>query len=321
LNSTINIPVIDIGKDDQSGIIRQIGLACRDFGFFQITGHGINDAIFTTLQQQSDLFFDQSTEVKHRLLRSAENVWGFYDQELTKNKLDWKQVFDVGIPPKTGINPDGVPQWPENLPDFETALCNYMRATENCSFRILEYIMLSLDLTADHVSHHFKPYHSSFLRLNHYPVCENPGAADAPDEGNGPYGIGRHSDSGALTVLYQGDIAGLQILHEGRWITVEPIPNALVINIGDMVQVWTNDKYHAVVHRVAANTAKARFSAPYFFNPSYQTDYAPLPELCAPHGPLYSSINWGHFREQRAGGDYADYGTEIQIAHYKTRSS
>jgi len=320
LSKPLNIPVIDISNDDQSDIISQIGLACQDFGFFQVIGHGIDDAIFKALQQQSDLFFGQPTEFKHRILRSAENVWGFYDQELTKNKLDWKQVFDIGNPPESGVNPDGIPQWPENLPDFEPALRDYMQATEKCSFQIVEYIMLSLGLSADHVSHFFKPYHSSFLRLNHYPVCENPGAADAPDEENGPYGISRHSDSGALTVLYQGDIAGLQILHKGRWITVEPIPNALVINIGDMVQVWTNDRYEAVVHRVAANSTNARFSAPYFFNPSYQTDYAPIAALSEFDEPRYSSINWGHFREQRAGGDYADYGTEIQIKHYKTRS-
>ncbi len=318
MSNKLQIPVIDLGTGNHAEITRQIGMACRDWGFFQIVGHGIDEVIFDTLQQQSDLFFAQTTEVKHQILRSAKNVWGFYDQELTKNKLDWKQVFDVGIPPESGVNPDGVPQWPEHLPEFEPALRAYMRATENCSFSILEYIMQSLGLSANLVSHCFRPYHSSFLRLNHYPVCDKPGSADAPDEENGPYGISRHSDSGALTVLYQGDIAGLQILHKGKWITVEPIPNALVINIGDMVQVWTNDRYKAVVHRVAANTKKARFSAPYFFNPSYQTDYAPLKQLIGDAQPLYRSINWGHFREKRAGGDYADYGTEIQIQHYKT---
>ena len=180
LNSKVNIPVIDLSNDDQSLITRQIGLACKDFGFFQIIGHGIDSAIFAALQQQSDLFFGQPREYKHRLLRSAENVWGFYDQELTKNKLDWKQVFDVGIPPESGVNPDGLPQWPDNLPGFEPALRNYVQATEKCSFQILEYILSSLGLSGDYLSHCFRPYHSSFLRLNHYPVCEKPGSADAP---------------------------------------------------------------------------------------------------------------------------------------------
>ena len=94
-----------------------------------------------------------------------------------------------------------------------------------------------------------------------------------------------------------------------------------MINIGDMVQVWSNDRYQAALHRVTANSENARYSAPFFLNPAYHTDYAPLPSTIDERHPArYRTINWGEFRGLRAAGDYADYGEEIQISHYGVQS-
>ncbi len=91
-----------------------------------------------------------------------------------------------------------------------------------------------------------------------------------------------------------------------------------MINIGDIVQVWSNDRYEAPLHRVLASTGTPRYSAPFFFNPTYTTDYAPLPSLCDETEQLrYKPINWGEFRAGRAAGDYADYGEEIQISQFR----
>ena len=115
------------------------------------------------------------------------------------------------------------------------------------------------------------------------------------------------------------DIGGLQVEHDGQWIDVDPIPGALVINTGDMMQVWSNDRYLAALHRVAPRRSDARYSVPYFFNPSYATDYAPLPgSIAAGDVPHYRSINWGDFRQGRSDGDFADYGAEIQISQFRT---
>jgi len=97
------------------------------------------------------------------------------------------------------------------------------------------------------------------------------------------------------------------------WIDVEPTPGALVVNTGDMMQVWSNNRYQAALHRVAPRTDRARYSLPYFFNPSYDTDYAPLPgSVEIDDQPHYRSINWGQFRQARADGDFADRGAEVQ---------
>jgi isopenicillin N synthase-like dioxygenase len=86
--------------------------------------------------------------------------------------------------------------------------------------------------------------------------------------------------------------------------------------------VWSNDRYHAALHRVLANAEHERYSAPYFFNPAPAAFYAPLPNaLRAGETPHYRPINWGEFRASRTAGDYADYGEEIQISHYATAAS
>jgi isopenicillin N synthase-like dioxygenase len=128
-----------------------------------------------------------------------------------------------------------------------------------------------------------------------------------------------HSDSGALTLLLQDDVGGLQVEHDGEWIDVEPLPGAIVVNTGDMMQVWSNDRYQAALHRVVPRTDTARYSLPYFFNPSYATDYSPLPgSIRLGDAAHYRPINWGDFRQARADGDFADYGAEVQITDFAT---
>ena len=103
------------------------------------------------------------------------------------------------------------------------------------------------------------------------------------------------------------------------WVDVLPIDGAIVVNTGDMMQVWSNDRYQAAEHRVLPRTNTRRFSLPYFFNPTYDTNYEPLPGSIATGDVAhYRSINWGEFRQARADGDYADYGAEVQISHFWT---
>ncbi len=84
-----------------------------------------------------------------------------------------------------------------------------------------------------------------------------------------------------------------------------------------MMQVWSNDRYRAALHRVVPRTTRARYSWPYFFNPSYATDYGPLLASIEPGDSAhYRSINWGEFRQARADGDFDNYGAEVQIGDF-----
>jgi isopenicillin N synthase-like dioxygenase len=99
-------------------------------------------------------------------------------------------------------------------------------------------------------------------------------------------------------------------------VLVEPVPGALTVNLGDMLQVWSNDRYRSPVHRVIASADHTRFSAPFFWNPSYAAVCAPMPDLLRGERAHYRPVSWARFRDQRSAGDYADYGAEIQISDY-----
>jgi isopenicillin N synthase-like dioxygenase len=308
------VPVIDIGRLDDPRVLREVDAACRDWGFFQVTGHGIADPVFAELLDAARAFFGQSVETKRLISRTAENPWGYYDQELTKNTRDWKQIYDYGPPDGRAM----APQWPRGVPHFERAVRDYYAACEQVAGRLLGAIALNLGAAPAELARGFGDAHTSFVRLNYYPACPAPAApAGLSTPADGFLGVNHHTDAGTLTVLLQDDQPGLEVFREGRWHSVEPRRGALVINIGDIVQVWSNDRYPAPVHRVITNAAKNRYSAPYFYNPSYETNYAPLPSTVdEAHPPRYRTINWGEFRALRTAGDYADYGEEVQIAHY-----
>ena len=160
--------------------------------------------------------------------------------------------------------------------------------------------------------------HSSYLRLNFYPLCDNPAPADTPTGAQrGHLGISHHSDAGAVTILLQDGQPGLQVEREGAWHDISAARGAILVNIGDVVQVWSNDRYVAPVHRVLANKESVRYSAPFFLNPSFDASYEPVGSVTRDTPPRYRAIPWQEFREGRARGDYADYGHEVQIADYR----
>ncbi|MEL7156197.1 MAG: 2OG-Fe(II) oxygenase family protein, partial [Actinomycetota bacterium] len=213
---------------------------------------------------------------------------------------------------------DGRNQWPD-IDGFQTTMVAYLRACEELSRRLLSIFTEGLGEPPDLLHRWFGPDHTSFVRLNHYPLDD----LLTPDEAASVTALGdqalhHHSDAGALTVLLQDEVGGLEVEHDGAWLPVTPLPGAFVVNTGDMMQVWSNDRYRAALHRVAPRSDRARYSLPYFYNPSYATDYEPLPGSVAPGDrPHYRTINWGDFRQARADGDFADYGAEIQIADYR----
>lgn len=320
-----NIPVINIEKLEDPETLSALDQACRDWGFFQVVNHGISTDILADLQQKMHEFFIMPKEAKQTIARTSGNPWGFFDAELTKNTPDWKEVFDYGPAEvaSNGTEPLLIPQWPRFVPGFKSAVLAYYQACERLAFDLLAAIASNLDMPAKSLAGSFEPRHTSFVRLNYYPVCPQPASPSttlAPE--NGYLGVNHHTDAGALTLLHQVDEPGLEVFRNDAWHLVELDPEALVINIGDIVQVWSNDRYQAALHRVRANSEKARHSAPFFLNPAYDANYAPLcTTVDADHPPRYRSINWGEFRGLRTDGDYADQGEEVQISHYTTGDS
>jgi isopenicillin N synthase-like dioxygenase len=309
------LPVIDISDLESEATRRAIDAACEDWGFFHATGHGIDERTITALKREMRAFFAQPLAAKRTIVRTAENPWGFYDQELTRRTRDWKQIYDYGPPDGRALRP----QWPRALPGFRAAIEAFYAASDAVALRLLHVVALNLGTAETALDGLFRPSHTSFLRLNYYPRCPRP---ERPDDTsvakNGYLGVNHHTDSGALTLLLQDEQSGLEVLHHGSWHLVEPRRDALVVNIGDIAQVWSNNRYQATLHRALVAADAERFSAPFFFNPAYSAAYAPLPTtIDERHPPGYWPITWREFRTRRAAGDYADHGEYAQISDYR----
>ena len=303
-------PIVSRQSLGSEKTLAKLDLACRDWGLFYLVDHEMDgiSQLFAHVRE----FFQRPRTEKLQVKRTRENTWGFFDNELTKNKRDWKEIFDFG--PAEGSM---YAQWPTDAFDFRHFCEGHYSACEQVSFELLAAISKNMGVSETFLFHAFEPDHSSFMRLNYYPTCPIPDNT-TPDSisASGHLGVNHHTDSGALTILITDGVPGLEVYVRDQWCPVPPIEGALIVNIGDVVQVWSNDRYKAPLHRVQVTESEERMSIPFFFNPKHSCDYAPLTYKNA-EAPKYSAINWGEFRAKRADGDYSDSGEEIQIEHYR----
>lgn len=329
------VPLIDIapltvapGSHAARDATRRIADAAREWGFFQVVNHSIPDTLIARTWQQTRAFFALPREAKLAVSRTRDHSRGYYDRELTKQARDLKEVFDFAhVPcpdlphddPRNHAPIDGPNQWPRGLPAFRDTMMAYLAACEQLGPILLAAFCDGMGVPPGTLHRHFGRDNTTFVRLNYYPLTDPLDAGQAAAvTALGDMALHHHTDAGAFTMVLQDDVGGLQVLADNEWVDVTPIPGALVINTGDMMQVWSNDGYRAALHRVLPRSGTERFSIPCFVNPSYATDYAPLDGDRQP--ARYRSINWGDFRRRRAEGDYADFGQEVQISDFRTES-
>ena len=318
------VPVIDVSaiitnstSQDAEQAVGEIAQACREWGFFQVINHGVEQALIDSTWRETDAFFHEPQAVRDAVMRTRENPWGYYNNELTKNQRDKKEVFDYttdGVDPIYGCEN----RWPDAGDSFRITMAAYRDAVTSLSLSLLEAFCVGLKLPPDFMHAGFQADHTGFVRLNYYPVADPMAGSEAEYQPVADLGVHHHTDAGALTVLLQDDVGGLQVFRDGFWHDIPPVHGAFVINTGDMMQVWSNDIYQAAVHRVLAMESRERYSIPFFFNPSADTNVSPLPSVVSEERPArYRTINWSEFRGKRTDGDYADYGPEVQISQYR----
>jgi len=309
------VPVVDISNPSSTDL-GAIDSACRDHGFFLVAGHGLDEIIAETWTQTTR-FFDASRTLRKSVERSLENPLGYFDRELTKRERDHKEVFDFIDPSIERL--DARNRWPEDLEGFRSTLNRYFDAFSDLTSRTLDLVHRALDLSAESRALTSFDRNSSTVRLNHYtlgdPVPENERDGLAV---LGKTALGYHTDPGAITLLLQDDTGGLQAesLDDG-WIDVPPTAGTVVVNLGDCMQAWTNDRYRAAVHRVLPMTTKRRFSIPYFANPHRDAMVAPLPELSI-GGAQYREFAWRDHMAARAYDNFSDLGKpDTQLSDYR----
>ena len=242
-------PVVDLSNPSQDEVIAQIATACSTFGFFQVINHGMSEELISSFRECCLVdYFRLPHETKVQWKRNQSNARGFFDDELTKQKRDWKECLDVGVPntrdwavPDESMSNhclDGYNQLPpaDVLPKFRPTLVKYFDECAELSHRIA--VLMAKGLGEDE-SHPFirelRSDHSSYLRTNYYPPCTAVNEDTSRDD-IAPLGISPHKDAGFLTVLLQDeDCHSLQVQcpnDKSKWITVHPAPGSLTINTG-----------------------------------------------------------------------------------------
>lgn len=289
------IPLIDItplfSTDAQARAIvgSEIRTACMDVGFFYVSGHGVDEAVYASAFAAAQSFFDLPDEHKSgvSIYNSAamRGYTGLLEENTDPDNLgDLHEAFDASL----DLDPDdpdvvsgtygyGVNQWPE-LEGFRTVVMAYHQALGVLSETLYRGFALSLDLPEDHFAPMLtKPI--AELRLLHYPP------QDQHDDGK-IMGIGAHSDYDVFTVLATDETPALQVQNPaGTWIDAPPLPGTFIVNVGDLMQRWTNDLYRSTIHRAINRTGQRRYSIPFFSNvnplemisvlPSCQSDDRP----------------------------------------------
>ena len=290
LTSFTAVPVVDVsglGSDApaaQQAVADELGRAAREVGFLYVTGTGIDSALFMDLLDVTQRFFALPLEDKMRVyIGRSTNHRGYVpegEEVFAGGTRDRKEAYDCGLelPP---LDPDvlagtfflGPNQWPD-LAGFAAAVTAWYDAVMALGRRLLRGFALALGqepgLFDAAVT---KP--PSQLRLLHYPY--DPDTTDA-------VGIGAHTDYECFTLL-KPTAPGLEVLNAaGAWIDVPPLEDAFVVNVGDILETWTNGRFVATSHRVR-RVSEERWSFPLFFNVDYATRVAPLPQFARPGDP------------------------------------
>ncbi|XP_065175726.1 uncharacterized protein LOC135805592 [Sycon ciliatum] len=295
------LPIIDLRCDDKTTAtaLRQ---ACVEFGFFYIVNHGITDEQFAELFEQAKLFFALPLEEKERCNIDRSTNRGYIEYGSERNNPvkqttgGTKEGYHMGNEmtaerAKASGEVHRANKWPQEavVPHFKTTMIDYYNTICAVGMKLLRIVALALDMEADYF-HQFFTKHIALLRVLHYDET-----LSKPDEGL--FGAGEHTDFGMLTLLKTDDVPGLQIQWpDGEWVDVAPIEGAIVVNIADMLERWTNGMFKSTLHRVLNTTGRERYSAPFFFDCNADATIECLPTCCSSESPAkYEPILSGEY--------------------------
>jgi isopenicillin N synthase-like dioxygenase len=311
---TNTVPLIDLAQARASGrdrrvVARQIDDANSQIGFLGVINHGVSPRLLEAMYAVTAEFFDLPDDEKLSVRALPGTNRGYMPSKsraLARTRghmtpADLVEFFSIGLPDVPLDDPwfrrardlghfhDNI--WPTRPAEFRRIWQVYYSAMADLAKEVMRLFALALGLD-EHWFDDKVDRPISNLFANHYPPLEQ-----RPEPGQ--LRIGEHTDYGSLTLLYQRDaVGGLEVSLDGRWIPVAPIPDSFVVNIGDLMARWTNDRWISTLHRVQNPTltgpASRRLSLPFFCQPNYDTVIETLP-TCVTAGttPRYGAITSG----------------------------
>lgn len=269
------VPVIDFLKlngEERAATMAQIHNGCEEWGFFQLVNHGIPEELLDRVKKVSSDFYKLEREGNFKKSKPVTML-----NEIVEKKdggkldgVDWEDVYLL-----TDDN-----EWPSNTPGFKETMAEYRAELKKLAEKMMEIMDENLGLPKGYIKKAFNSEGSSETanesaffgtKVSHYPPCPHPEFVT---------GLRAHTDAGGVILLFQDDkVGGLQMLKGTEWIDVQPVPNAIVINTGDQIEVLSNGRYKSAWHRVLPTPDGNRRSIASFYNPSFKAAIAPAPQL------------------------------------------
>jgi isopenicillin N synthase-like dioxygenase len=303
------IPVLDLAAylAGEPGALQRLGAELRrafeQIGFYFIVGHGVPQSLVDAAFAEAKRFHDQALEDK-LAIQVDETLVGYlpirgsvtrHSQINPNNKPNVNEAFFA----RRDIGPDhpdivaGKPfralnKWPASLPGFRETVVAYQAAMEKLGKSLLPIYAVALDLPPDHFEAAFAdPMYT--LRMSHYP--------QQTDIVDNEFGLAPHTDTSFMTMLAQNRIPGLSIrLPTGRWVDAPAIDGAFLVNGGDLLRRWTNDRFLATPHRVVNRSGKERYAIPFFFDCGAEIEMVCLPTCQeADNPPRYEPITYAAY--------------------------
>ncbi|KAG6581393.1 protein SRG1-like [Cucurbita moschata] len=275
-----SVPVVDlhrlaVGDSAAASELDKLHSACKEWGFFQIINHEVSTSLLEEFRMEIESFFNLPYAEKKLLWQNSQNQEGFGQLFVVseEQKLDWSDMFYITTLPLDLREPRLFQKLP---PKLRETLEAYSTEVKKLAIVILDHLAKALKMDVEEMRELFRDGVQS-MRLNYYPPCPEPDKA---------IGFSAHSDADALTILYQlNEAEGLQIRKDGRWVSVKPLPNAFVANIGDIMEIVSNGVYKSIEHRVSLNFSKERLSVATFHSSNLNSELGPANSLVGPHNP------------------------------------
>lgn len=300
------LPVVDLGRlagdqeeDERQRCKREIAEASKEWGFFQVVNHGISQEILEEMTKEEMMVFREPFYKKkgdkcmNMSLSPGSYRWGTPSATCLR-QLSWSEAFHI---PLTDISSDcGSPKLSSTVKQFATKVSELAQNL----VKILAKELSNNEESTSFFEENCLPS-TCYLRMNRYPPCPKYSQV---------FGLMPHTDTDFLTILYQDQVGGLQLVKDGKWIAVKPNPRALIVNVGDLFQAWSNGIYRSVEHRVVASQKAERFSTAYFLCPSHDAVIQSFQEPS-----IYRKFSFGEFRKQ-VQDDVRKLGYKIGLPHF-----
>jgi len=242
--------------------------ACQEWGFFQLINHGVPDDVIQGMKANIEAFFGLPAETKQQFAQERGQLEGYGQLFVVSEdqKLDWADILYLNTQPPEHRNRRF---WPDKPDTLRSTLDAYSAAVKTVADRLLAIMSSNLGLPPEVVASRCSGGGMQSVRINYYPPCA---------EAEKVVGFSPHSDADLLTLVLQvNQVQGLQVKRQdGTWVPVRPLEGAFVVNVGDILQIFTNGRYQSIEHRAMINAESARLSVAAFHSPNIHATIGPL---------------------------------------------